>query len=81
MLKTAWADNTAAAVTDDNLGLEMVKQVARAAVITHGAATSAAVGQPAPDPLMSAMDGSELRLVSDLAQPGRALVLNFGSCT
>jgi hypothetical protein len=68
-------------VTDDNMGLAMVKQIARAGMLAHDAATAAAVGQAAPDPVVHRMDGSECQLVSDLSQPGRPLVLNFGSCT
>jgi hypothetical protein len=81
MDRTQWASQKEDTVPDENLGLEMVLQVARAAFITHGAETLAAVGRSAPDPMVHRMDGSTCRLVTDLAKPGRPLVLNFGSCT
>jgi hypothetical protein len=81
MNRTSWAQDKEGAVDDANLGFEMVKQIARAGMIAHRAETSAAEGQPAPDPLVHRMDGTEARLVSGHAAAGRPLVLNFGSCT
>jgi hypothetical protein len=81
MDRTQWASQKEDTVPDENLGLEMVMQIARAAFITHGAETLAAVGRDAPDPVVHRMDGSTCHLVTELAKPGRPLVLNFGSCT